>query len=142
MRRLERSLASVAIVASLAACAGESTSSATPQPGDACDAFAAVTDSVAAFQDLDPATASIDDYRDAGEDARDAWGAWMMLRGSEAAQAEYQMRLTLSELATSLRLLPSDTTPEEAIEAVQPQIDDVNAALDSIAAEQECDEPS
>ena len=48
------------------------------------------------------------------------------------------MRLVLSELATSLRLLPSDTTPEEAVEEVQPQVDDVNAALDSIEAEQGC----
>ena len=137
MRRLERSLASVVIVASLAACGGDSPS-ATPQPGDSCEAFAAVTDAVAEFQALDPASASLDDYRNAAEDVRDAWGSWMMLRGSEAAQAEFQMRLTLSELATSLRLLPSDTTPEEAIEAVQPQIDDVNAALDSIAAEEGC----
>jgi len=138
MPRLHLRLVALAFVGLLAACTAESTSSATNAPGDACEAFAAVQDSFEAFQALDPESASIEDYRAGAEDVHDALETYLTLRGSEAAQTEYQLRVTLSQLAVSLRAASGDATIQEAIDESQPEIEAARTAIDTIGTDSGC----
>jgi len=138
MRRLPVSTAALLVVL-MAACTNGAQSTPEPDEGALCEAYQAVGDAQADFQDLDPATASIDDYREATDTTVDAMEAYLTLRGAEAADTELQLRLTINALATSLRNQPGGTSPAEAIEAVQPEIDDVRTALDTVGADLDCD---
>ena len=138
MRRGFMSIAALLTVV-LAAC----TPAAEPTPTVAdetalCTAFQGVADANADFQALDPATASIDDYQAAADAGAQALEDYLTLRGGEAADTELQLRLTLNDLATSLRQQPEGTTPEEAVDAVQPEIDAVQSALDTVGADLDC----
>jgi hypothetical protein len=123
----------------LAACTTTSAPTPSADAGALCEAYQAVADAQAAFGDLDPATASIDDYRDSADATVDALEDYLTLRGAEAADTELQLRLTLNDLATSLRQQPEGTSPEEAIEAVQPEIEAVRTALDTVGTDLDCD---
>ncbi len=138
MPRLHLRLTALAVVGLLAACTAESAPSATNAPGDACEAFAAVQDSFEAFQALDPESASIEDYRAGAEDVHDALETYLTLRGSEAAQTEYQLRVTLSQLAVSLRAASGDATIQEAIDESQPEIDAARSAIETIGTDSGC----
>lgn len=138
MPRLHLRLTALAIAAVLAACTAESAPSATTAPGDACEAYAAVEDSFEAFQSLDPESASIEDYQAGAEDVHDALETYLTLRGSEAATTEYQLRVTLSQLAVSLRAASGDMTIQEAIDESQPEIEAAQAAIDSIGTDSGC----
>jgi hypothetical protein len=142
MPRLHLRLMALAVAGVLGACTAESAPSATAAPGDACEAFAAVEDSFVAFQALDPGSASIDDYRAGAEEVHDALETYLTLRGSEAAEAEYQLRVTLSQLAVSLRAASGDATIQEAIDESQPEIEAASTAIDSIRADSGCPEES
>jgi hypothetical protein len=126
------------LVAVMAACTNGAQATPEPDEGALCEAYQAVSDAQADFQDLDPATASVDDYREAAEATADAVEAYLTLRGAEAADTELQLRLTINDLATSLRLQPEGTSPDEAIDAVQPEIDAVRSALDTVGADLDC----
>jgi hypothetical protein len=132
----------VSIVLGLVACTPEQDATATAEAsaGEAatCDAYDAVLTSVDELRALDPATASVDEYRSAADEVRSAWDAFMTMRGAEAAESEFQLRITISDLATTLLNLPSGTTPDEAAEIVEPQVDAVQSALDSIGPEVGC----
>jgi hypothetical protein len=136
----------LAVSLALVACAPEQ-ESASSEPGasagagadDAtCEAYDAAAASFEDFRALDPATASIDDYRTAAGEVRDAWSEFVTMRRSDAADTEYALRATLSDLSTSLLGLPDGTTPQEAVDQVQPQIDAVQSAFDSIGPEVGC----
>ena len=138
MRR--RPMSMVALVAiTLAACTSTSAPTASADESALCEAYQGVADAYASFGDLDPATASIDDYRDGADATVDALEDYLTLRGAEAADTELQLRLTLNDLATSLRQQPEGTSPEEAIDAVQPEIDAVRTALDTVGTDLDCD---
>lgn len=137
MRRVPMSIAALLLVA-LAACTPAAEPTASADMGALCESFQAVTDAYADLQALDPATASLDDYRAAADATADALETYMTLRGAEAADTELQLRLTLDDLAVSLRQQPEGTTPEEAIEAVQPEIEAVNTAMDTVGADLDC----
>ena len=129
----------------LAACAPEQEATPSAEPtasaaGEAatCEAYDAAVGSFEDFRELDPATASIDDYRTAAGEVRDAWSEFVTLRRSEAAETEFQLRATLSDLSTALLGLPEGTTPREAVDEVQPQVDAVQSALESIGPEAGC----
>jgi len=138
MRRLSLSTATLLIMV-LAACTNGAQSTPEPDEGALCESYQAVSDAYADFQDLDPATASIDDYRESADATVEALETYLTLRGAEAADTELQLRLTMNALATSLRNQPEGTTPEEAVDAVQPEIDDVRTALDTVGADLDCD---
>lgn len=137
MRRVPMSIAALVVVA-LAACTPATEPTPTADEGALCESYQGVADSFAAFQDLDPATASLDDYREAADASADALETYLTMRGAEAADTELQLRLTLNDLATSLRQQPEGTSIEEAIAAVQPEIDGVQAALDTVGADLDC----
>jgi len=138
MRRLPPFIAAL-LVALLAACTNGAQSTPEPDQGALCESYQAVSDAYADFQDLDPATASVDDYRDSADATISAIEDYLTLRGAEAADTELQLRLTLNDLATSLRLQPEGTSPEEAIEAVQPEIEAARTALDTVGADLDCE---
>jgi hypothetical protein len=132
----------MSIAALLAVVLAGCTPAAEPTPtageGALCEAYQGVADAYADFQALDPASASIDDYRESADAAAGALQDYLTLRGAEAADSELQLRLTLNDLATSLRQQPEGTSPEEAIEAVQPEIEAVQTALDTVGADLDC----
>lgn len=138
MPRLHLRLTALAIAGLLAACTAESGPSATTAPRDACEAYADVQASFEEFQALDPESASIEDYRAGAEDVHDALETYLTLRGSEAAETEYQLRVTLSQLAVSLRAASGDMTIQEAIDESQPEIEAARTAIDSIGTESGC----
>ena len=137
MRRLSLFTATLLIMV-LAACTNGAQATPEPDEGALCEAYQAVSDAYADFQALDPSTASIDDYRESADATVEAVEGYLTLRGAEAADTELQLRLTMNALATSLRNQPEGTTPEEAIDAVQPEIDDVRTALDTVGADLDC----
>jgi hypothetical protein len=137
MRRGPLSIAALLVVA-LAACTPAAEPTPTADEGALCESYQAVVDAYADFQALDPATASIDDYGEAADAAISALEDYLTLRGAEAADTELQLRLTLNDLATSLRQQPQGTSPEEAIEAVQPEIEAVQTAMDTVGADLDC----
>ncbi len=137
MRRGPLSIAALLVVA-LAACTPAAEPTPSADAGALCESYQAVADAYADFQALDPATASIDDYREAADAANGALEDYLTLRGAEAADTELQLRLTLNDLATSLRQQPEGTTPEEAVEAVQPEIEAVETALDTVGVDLDC----
>jgi hypothetical protein len=140
MRRLHLALASLVVAGLLVACTSDSGSStaASAAQDDVCAAYTDIRDSYEAFQALDPASASIEEYQAAAEEVLDALDDYLTLRGSEAAQTEYQLRVTLSQLAVSLRAASGQMTIEEAIEESQPEIEAAQAAIDSIGADSGC----
>ena len=143
MRRLHLSLGSLVLAGLLVACASDSGSSAvasTAAQDDVCAAYTDINDSYEAFQALDPASASIEEYQAAAEEVLDALDAYLTLRGAEAAQTEYQLRVTLSQLAVSLRAASGQMTIEEAIAESQPEIEAAQAAIDTIGTDSGCAE--
>jgi hypothetical protein len=137
MRRLPLTIAALLVVV-LTACTDGAQATPEPDEGALCESYQAVADAYADFQELDPSTASVDDYRESADTTVEALEAYLTLRGAEAADTELQLRLTLNDLATSLRQQPEGTSPEEAIDAVQPEIDAVRTALDTVGADLDC----
>ena len=141
MRRLHLSLCVVVVAGLIAACTsdpGSSTAASTAAEDDVCAAYTDINDSYEAFQALDPASASIEEYQAAAEEVLDALDAYLTLRGASAAETEYQLRVTLSQLAVSLRAASGEMTIEEAIEESQPEIEAAQAAIDSIGTDSGC----
>jgi hypothetical protein len=141
-RQISLGAIGVSMVLALVACTPEQDASATAEASAdqaaTCEAYDAVVTSLEDLRALDPATASVDEYRSAAGEVRDAWDTFMTMRGSEAAESEFELRITISNLATTVLNLPSDTTPEEAAEIVEPEVDAVQSALDSIGPEAGC----
>lgn len=141
MRRLHLSVASLVVAGLLVACTSDpttSTAASTAAQDDVCAAYTDIADSYEGFQALDPASASIEEYQAAAEEVLDALDDYLTLRGAEAAQTEYQLRVTLSQLAVSLRASAGQMSIEEAIEESQPEIEAAQAAIDSIGTESGC----
>ena len=141
-RRISLGAIGLSMVIGLVACTPQqdpsATADASPDQAATCDAYDAVLASVADLGALDPATASVDDYRSAADEVRGAWETFLTMRGSEAAESEFELRITVSDLSTTLLTLPSGTTPEEAAEIVEPQVEAVQTALESIGPEVGC----
>jgi hypothetical protein len=141
-RRISLGAIGLSMVLGLVACTPQQDATATAEAsaGQAatCEAYDAVLTSVEDLRALDPATASVDEYRNATDEVRNAWETFLTMRGSEAAESEFELRITISDLATTLLNLPSGTTPEEAAEIVEPQVEAVQSALDSIGPEAGC----
>jgi hypothetical protein len=137
MRRVLIPIAALVVI-TLAACTPAAEPTPTPDEGALCESYQDVADSFTAFGDLDPATASLDDYREAADASVGALEDYLTLRGAEAADTELQLRLTMNDLATSLRQQPEGTSIEEAIDAVQPEIEAVQTALDTVGADLDC----
>ena len=141
-RRISLGAIGLSMVLGLVACTPQQDASATAEASAdqaaTCEAYDAMLTSVEDLRALDPATASVDDYRSAADEAGDAWDTFLTMRGSEAAETEFQLRITISDLSTTLLNLPDGTTPEEAAEIVEPQVEAVQQNLDSIGPEVGC----
>jgi hypothetical protein len=141
-RRISLGAIGLSMVLGLVACTPQqdatATAEASPDQAATCDAYDAVVTSVDDLRALDPATASVDDYRSAADNVRDAWETFLTMRGSEAAETEFELRITVSDLSATLLNLPDGTTPEEAADIVEPQVEAVQSSLDSIGPEVGC----
>ena len=141
-RRISLGAIGLSMVLGLVACTPQqeptATAEASADQAATCDAYDAVLASVDDLRALDPSTASVDEYRSAADEVRDAWDTFMTMRGAEAAETEFELRITVSDLSATLLNLPDGTTPEEAAEIVEPQVDAVQSALDTIGPEVGC----
>ncbi|HEX5038823.1 MAG TPA: hypothetical protein VFW95_01645 [Candidatus Limnocylindria bacterium] len=133
MRRA--ALVAVVMAGALAACAP---SGSTDDLQAACDARAQLQEDVEAFRALDPATASVEDFR----------GAWVMVRDDFLevkfyARERAQSKVTAVEdavdaLARSLNALPSDASMSEAIDSVESERQAVADALADLDEDLDC----
>jgi hypothetical protein len=130
-------LVAVVLGAVLAACARSGSSD---DLAAACDARTQLQQDVDASQALDPATATVEDYR----------AAWVMVRDDflevkfyarERAESDVNaVEDAIDALARELNGLPSDASRQEAIDAVESERQDVADALAKLDDDLDCPE--
>jgi len=103
-----------------------------------CDDIAVLDESIQAFEDLVPATATVDDYREAWDTIEDAYQVVVADRDALAEQSADSLAEAHDDLSTAIGDLPDDANMAEAVADLQPEIDALRTAHDSVTIENEC----
>jgi hypothetical protein len=119
----------------LAACSAPTTSQS---EASVCQARSEFQDALAAFRDLDPQTASIDEYRAAWVLVRDTFLELRFYRTQLGEENFDAAQAAVDDMATAVDDLPSDATASDAVEAVQSQRAELDAAVDGLGQDVDC----
>ena len=103
-----------------------------------CDDIAVLDESIQAFEDLVPATASVEDYREAWDTIEDAYQVVVADRDALAEQSANSLAEAHDDLSTAIGDLPDDANMAEAVADLQPEVDALRTAHDSVTIENEC----
>jgi len=120
----------------LASCGGGAAE--TVDPALLCDDIAVLDESIQALEDLVPATATVEDYRDAWDTIEDAYQVVVADREALAEQSANSLAEAHDDLSTAIGDLPDDANMAEAVADLQPEIDALRTAHDSVTIESEC----
>ena len=120
----------------LAACA---TSSQSEAQANVCDARAQFQEDLGAFRDLDPQTASIDDYRAAFVRVRDSFLELKVYRSELGAENVDAAQQAVDDMFTTVKDLPNDATAADAVEALQSQRQVLDDAVDNLGEGANCE---
>ena len=120
----------------LAGCGGGS--SETVDAALLCDDIAVLDETIQAFEDLVPATATVEDYRDAWETIEDAYQVVVADREALAEASADSLTEAHDDLSAAIEDLPDDANMEDAIAELQPEVDALRTAHDSVTIENEC----
>jgi hypothetical protein len=104
-----------------------------------CDAKAQFQEDLDAFRDLDPQTATIEDFRGAWVQARDSFAELRFYRQQLGEQNFEAAQQAVDDMASTVDNLPSDATVSDAVEAVQAQREELSSAVDNLVSEVDCD---
>ena len=119
----------------VAACSAPTTSQS---EASVCQARSEFQDALAAFRDLDPQTASIDEYREAWVLVRDTFLELRFYRTQLGEENFDAAQAAVDDMATAVDDLPSDATASDAVEAVQSQRAELDAAVDGLGQDVDC----
>ena len=136
-RQLGTAFAFVFTAAALAACGGGG-SAETVDAALVCDDIAVLDESIQALEDLVPATATVEDYRDAWDTIEDAYQ--VVIADREALSEANATALTDAhdDLSAAIEDLPDDANVAEAVASLQPHVEALRSAHDSVTIEKEC----
>jgi len=126
----------VVVAAALASCGGSA--SETVDAALLCDDIAVLDESIQAFEDLVPATASVEDYREAWDTIEDAYQVVVADREALAEQSANDLAEAHDDLSTAIGDLPDDANMTDAVADLQPEIEALRTAHDSVTIENEC----
>ncbi len=135
MKSMTRALVGILIAFAAAAC---SVSTPTTSTETVCDARAQVEESVEAFDALDPATASVDGYREAAVQIRESIRELAFYRQDMAEENLADLEESIEALVSAMDSLPSDEPLTDAIGSVEPEREAVRAAFSAITDELSC----
>jgi hypothetical protein len=124
------------VAMALAACATTTQSEA---QGNFCDARAQFQEDLGAFRDLDPQTASIDDYRAAFVRVRDSFLELKFYRSELGAENVDAAQQAVDDMFTTVQDLPNDATAADAVEALQSQRQVLDDAVDNLGEGTSCE---
>ena len=110
----------------------------TPNAEPVCIALGGLNARVNDFRALDPATASIDDYRNAAYGVSGAYQTLdAQIRTLAQAQAT-QLQVAFGSLQSAAQALPAGTTPAQAREQLSDELAGVDSAMESARSELDC----
>jgi hypothetical protein len=116
----------------LVACGGDDETQAEAETS-VCTSLASFQTAVTAFRDLDPATATQEEYDAAADDVRSAWDD-VLSESGDLNEADFSaLESAYDELDSAIDDIPDDVPVADAIGTVQPQVDAVRAARDEMA---------
>ena len=125
----------VLAAAALTACGPESV---TPDAALVCDDIAVLDEAIVSFRNLTPETASVDDYRQGWDTIREAFEVVVMDREALAETDMDRMQQAFDDLGSAVEDLPDDANLPEAVETLEPAIEELGAAHDEITTDLEC----
>jgi hypothetical protein len=126
----------VVVAAAVASCGGGAAE--TVDAALLCDDIAVLDEAIQAFEDLVPATASVGDYREAWDTIEDAYQVVVADREALAEQSANSLSEAHDDLSASIGELPDDANMAEAVADLQPEIEALRSAHDSVTIENEC----
>ena len=103
-----------------------------------CDDIAVLDESIQALEDLVPATASVEDYREAWDTIEDAYQVVVADREALAETSANSLTEAHDDLSAAVDDLPDEANMADAIAELQPEIDALRSAHDSVTIENEC----
>jgi len=124
------------VVTALASCGGGA--SETVDAALLCDDIAVLDESIQAFEDLVPATASVEDYREAWDTIEDAYQVVVADRDALAEESANSLSEAHDDLSTAIGDLPDDANMADAASDLQPELEALRTAHDSVTIENEC----
>ena len=137
MRRAHYVLGLVGLMA-ITACSDIGQPYNTPYPELVCIAADGLQAQVDALRDLDPATATVQQYQTAAYNVA-GYAETMVDQARTLADAEAgQVAVAFSELEDAARALPAGTTPEAARTELSDEIDAAKASVTSLTTKLNC----
>ena len=130
--------AGVAFVVAMAL-VGCTTPTQSEAQGSVCDARAQFQEDVDAFRDLDPQTATIDEFREALVQMRDSFAELRFYREQLGQSNVDAVQQAVDDLGSAVDDLPEGASVADAVAAVQAQRDELDAAIENLGAEVDCD---
>jgi hypothetical protein len=124
------------VATALASCGGGA--SETVDAALLCDDIAVLDESIQAFEDLVPATASVEDYREAWDTIEDAYQVVVADRDALAEESANSLSEAHDDLSTAIGDLPDDANMADAAADLQPELEALRTAHDSVTIENEC----
>jgi len=124
------------VATALASCGGSA--SETVDAALVCDDIAVLDESIQAFEDLVPATASVEDYREAWDTIEDAYQVVVADREALAEESANSLSEAHDDLSTAIGDLPDDANMADAAADLQPELEALRTAHDSVTIENEC----
>ena len=103
-----------------------------------CDDIAVLDETIQAFEDLVPATATVQDYRDAWETIEDAYQVVVADREALAEASADSLTEAHDDLSAASEDLPDDANMGDAIAELEPEVEALRTAHDSVTIENEC----
>jgi hypothetical protein len=114
---------------------------ATPDAVLVCDDIAVLEETIIAFRNLTPASASIDDYRDAWDAIEEAYEVVVIDRAALAEANVDRLQQARDDLEAAVDALPDDVTAPDAVADLEPAAEELGAARDELAGDLECVDP-
>ena len=104
-----------------------------------CDARAQFQEDLDAFRDLDPETASIDEFRQAVVRVRDSFAELRFYRSELGEQNVDAVQQAVDGMATAVDDLPEGASVSDAVAAVRTQREELDAAVADLGSSVDCD---
>jgi hypothetical protein len=130
--------AGVAFVVAMAL-VGCTTPTQSEAQGSVCDARAQFQTDLDAFRDLDPETASIDEFRQAVVRVRDSFAELRFYRSELGEQNVDAVQQAVDGMATAVDDLPEGASVSDAVAAVRTQREELDAAVADLGSSVDCD---
>jgi hypothetical protein len=100
---------------------------------DLCASLATFGGSLQAFQDLDPASASIEDVEAARDDIQEAWDGVAAAAADVSEADEAALETAWSDLADDIDNIPQDEPIADVLTGLQSTADDVRGVYQEMA---------